>query len=107
MRQDDRGRHEIALKIWRTEAKTHLLAGELAAHPDRGDALRGELRSTVEQLADLEIEQAAYNVKQWEAKLRRAEGQRKKAETGRNEFVNSRLQAILQAVDGLKAERPN
>jgi hypothetical protein len=104
MRQDDRGRQEIALRIWQTEAKTHLLAAELAANPERSDVLKTELRATVEQLADLQVEQAAYAVKQWEAKVRRAEGQLKKIESGRSAFVDGRVEAILQAVGGAKPE---
>jgi hypothetical protein len=104
MKQDDRARQEIALKIWQTEANTHLLAAELASHPERAEALQAELKTTVEVLADLQIEQAAYTVRQLEAKARRAEGQRKKLESGRNEFVNQRTEAILQAVRGLNSD---
>jgi hypothetical protein len=98
MRQTDRARHDTALKIWQVEAKTHLLAAQLASRPENAESLKSELRTTVEQLADLQIEQSANEVRQWEAKLRRAEGQRKKLEAGRGEFVNQRVDAILQAV---------
>lgn len=98
MRQTDRANHDTALKIWQVEAKTHMLAAQLASRPADAESLKSELRTTVEQLADLQVEQAANEVRQWEAKLRRAEGQRKKLEAGRSEFVNQRVDAILQAV---------
>ena len=93
----------LSCKTWQAEAKTHLLAAQLASRPDQSELLKNELRTTVEELADLQIEQAAGEVRQWEAKLRRAEGQRKKLETGRSEFVDRRMDAILQAVGRLES----
>jgi hypothetical protein len=103
MRQGDRSRYDIALKSWQAEAKTHLLAAELAAHPERSESIKIELRATVEILADLEVEKAANELKQLEAKLRRAEGQKKKLESSRGEFVENRVQAILQAIGRVEA----
>lgn len=99
MRQEDQGRYELALRAWRIEAQTQLLAAALAAHPDQRPRLTTQIEEAVQELADLQIEQAAYEVKRLEAKARRADGQRKQLESRRGEFVKQRLAAILQVVD--------
>ena len=90
--------------VGREMLPAHDVLDQAQEHSDRSGALKVELRTTVEALAELEIDQAAYAVRQAEAKLRRAEGQRKRLETGRLDFVNERIAAILEAVGGLKNE---
>jgi len=103
MRQEDPQRYDLSLRAWQWEAKTQLLAAELVQHPDQSERIKLEIREAVEQLADVQIEQAAYEVRKLEAKVRRAEGQRKQIEARRGDFIKERTDAILQAVQQLAA----
>lgn len=101
MRQEDQQRYDLALRAWQLEAQTQLLAAELVGHPDQRERIKLEIRQAVEELADVQIDQAAYEVRKLEAKLRRAEGHRKQIEAKRNDFIKERTDAILQAVGQL------
>lgn len=101
LRQEDSQRYDLALRAWQLEAQTQLLAAELVGHPDERERIKLEIRHAVEELADVQIEQAAYEVRKLEAKVRRAEGHRKQIEAKRNEFIKERTDAILQAVGTL------
>lgn len=102
MRQEDAGRYELALKSWQVESRTELLAAELVAHPEQRDRLVAELQSNATQLVDLEIEQAAYEIRRLKARLQRAEGQRQQMEKRRQELIDRRLESMMKAIDRLE-----
>lgn len=103
LRQEDAQRYDLSLRAWQWEAKTQLLAAELVKHPDQSERIKLEIREAVAQLAEVQIEQAAYEVRKLEAKARRAEGQRKQLEARKGDFIKERTDAILQAVSQLAA----
>ena len=103
IRQEDPGRYAVALRSWQLEARTHLLASQLAAQPSDAEKLRSELEQAVQQLVAAQIETSAYDLHRQEAQLRRAQERHQKLEAQRDELVRQRLAALSQAIDQLGA----
>jgi hypothetical protein len=95
----DKNRRTYALKTWQLETLCHLLAAQLAAQPAEAERLRADLEQTVQQLVEAQIEESAYEIRQQEAQLKRAQGAQKRMESRRDELVRERLAAILKAVE--------
>ncbi len=98
IRQEDRGRYELALKTWQLESHTHLLASQVANQPADAQRLRAELELAVGKLIDAQLESSAYEVKRLEAQLRRAQDRHKRLAASREELVRSRLGELDQII---------
>lgn len=105
IKQQDPARHEFALKGWQAETHTHLLMARLVQEQgDTGQAKR-ELKQAVEKLVDVQLAQAADQVRRMEAELEKARERHQELKNHREDLVRQRMTAMLKAVEQQRAAR--
>lgn len=98
IKQEDRGRYELALKAWQAETHAHLLMARLVQEQGDAGKAKGELKQAVEKLVDVQLEQVADQVRRLEAELERARRHHQDIKDRRDEIVRQQLETRLQAV---------
>ena len=105
IKQQDPARYEFALKAWQAETHTHLLMARLVHQQgDAGQAKR-ELKQAVEKVVDVQLEQAADQVRRMEAELEQARRHYQELKNRRDDIVGQRMEVMLQAVERQRSKR--
>lgn len=106
LRQRDSEHAKLALKGWQLESRLHMMAAQMAQHPDQVEKRKEALQKGFEELIDIQIQIAARQVAQLQNQVKMATERHEKMKARRKQMAQQRLEQVLQAIHKKRAHPP-
>lgn len=96
LQQDDPRRHDLELKIWKTETKAHALIAKLSAPKDESKKIEARLQQLARELVDLDIQVLELRADQINKELTEVKEELAKAREQVDKNVKARYEGLLE-----------
>jgi hypothetical protein len=94
--QDDPRRHDLELKIWKTESKAHALIAKLSAPKEERKDVEANLQKLARELVDLDIQVLELRADQLDKELGEVKDELAKAREQVDKNVKARYEGLLE-----------
>lgn len=94
---DDPKRHDLELKFWKAENRSHILVARMASAPeDEKKKMQDQLKELARELVDLEIQVLEAQTEQLDRELGEAKDELNRAREERDQNIRAKYDSLLE-----------